>query len=110
MMTNLHALAAEVQNGRFNQSQKRRLEAAVQAIPDDGFDWAATWGIEEAAAEVFFKQLLDSKNPAALYESMIGESPTRPAIFHARPLVVVTQEMLPFVSIALQWIVPVCFM
>ena len=46
---------------------------------------------------------LSQYNPAP----RIGESPTRPAILNARPLVVVTHERLPFRSNALQWMVPV---
>src|SRR6266852_9894909 len=38
---------------------------------------------------------------------MIGESPTRPGIFHARPLVVVTPEISPLAFSARQLIVPV---
>jgi hypothetical protein len=38
---------------------------------------------------------------------MIGESPTRPGIFHAKPLVVVQPEISPFPFSAEQWIVPV---
>src|SRR5689334_16456498 len=37
---------------------------------------------------------------------MIGESPTRPAIFHAMPLVVVTELMSPLASTAFMLIVP----
>src|SRR5260370_39484615 len=38
---------------------------------------------------------------------MIGESPTRPAIFHASPLVVVTPDISPLEFSARQLIVPV---
>src|ERR1051325_3642817 len=38
---------------------------------------------------------------------MIGESPRRPAIFHARPLVVVVADISPFAFRAIQLIVPV---
>src|ERR1035441_9936668 len=37
---------------------------------------------------------------------MIGESPTRPGIFHARPLVVVTADISPFSFRAMQLMVP----
>src|SRR5215475_8255244 len=46
---------------------------------------------------------LSTQQPAP----MIGESPTRPGIFHARPDVVVTAEMSPFSLTAMQGIVPV---
>jgi hypothetical protein len=36
----------------------------------------------------------------------IGESPTRPGIFHARPLVVVTPQISPLAFTPLQLIVP----
>src|SRR5437588_9732066 len=36
----------------------------------------------------------------------IGESPTRPGIFHAKPLVVVTPAICPLALTALQLIVP----
>src|SRR2546423_3321048 len=38
---------------------------------------------------------------------IIGESPTRPGIFHERPLVVVTEERSPWGVTASQLIVPV---
>src|SRR5947208_17192218 len=46
---------------------------------------------------------LSTQHPAP----MIGESPTRPGIFHERPDVVVVAEMSPFESTAIQGIVPV---
>src|SRR6202040_1487949 len=46
---------------------------------------------------------LSTKQPAP----MIGESPTRPGIFHASPEVVVVAEMSPLASTAMQGIVPV---
>ncbi len=102
MMTNLHALAAELQHGRFNVSQKKRLEAAVMAIPEDGFDWAATWGVEEAGAEVFFQELLDSKNPVALYESMTGESSTPGCIPPGKKEIASFREYMFGIQAALQ--------
>src|ERR1700722_14169328 len=46
---------------------------------------------------------LSTQHPAP----MIGESPTRPGIFHASPEVVVVAEISPFSLIAMQGIVPV---
>src|SRR5260370_7441243 len=46
---------------------------------------------------------LSTQQPAP----MIGESPTRPGIFHERPDVVVVAEMSPFESTAKHGIVPV---
>src|ERR1700687_1818903 len=46
---------------------------------------------------------LSTQQPAPI----IGESPTRPGIFHERPEVVVVAEMSPFESTAMHGIVPV---
>src|SRR4029077_16318627 len=46
---------------------------------------------------------LSTQQPAPI----IGESPTRPGIFHANPDVVVVAEMSPFASTAMHGIVPV---
>src|SRR5437879_12878738 len=46
---------------------------------------------------------LSTQQPAP----MIGESPTRPGIFHDNPEVVVVAEMSPLASTAMQGIVPV---
>ncbi len=46
---------------------------------------------------------LSTQHPAP----MIGESPTRPGIFQARPEVVVVAEMSPFSLTAMHGIVPV---
>src|SRR6202035_3588527 len=46
---------------------------------------------------------LSTKHPAP----MIGESPTRPGIFHASPEVVVVAEISPLASTAMHGIVPV---
>ncbi len=102
MMTNLHALAAEVRHGRFNDSQKKRLSAAVKLLPEDGFDWAATWGVEEAGAEVFFQQLLESRNPGALYESMTGESSTPGCIPPGKKEIASFREYMFGIQAALQ--------
>src|SRR5438309_7469318 len=47
---------------------------------------------------------LSTQHPAPI----IGESPTRPGIFHDKPEVVVVAEMSPFASTAMHGIVPVC--
>src|ERR1043165_10248023 len=64
--------------------------------------WASPRPVDPAAPTV-----LSQYWPAP----MIGESPTRPGIFHAMPLVVVTELMSPLASTAFMLIVPhVCAM
>jgi hypothetical protein len=76
LMINMRALSAEAKNGHFNQTQKKRLFASINGLPEDGFDWGTTWGIEQATIEVFYQHLQDSKNPSRLDELLMDEAPS----------------------------------
>jgi hypothetical protein len=69
----MRVLTAEAKQGHLNNTQKKQLYGAVNALPADGFDWGRAWEMEEAAGEPFFEEMQHSQNPAALYESMMGE-------------------------------------
>jgi hypothetical protein len=69
----MRVLTAEAKQGHLNNAQKKQLYAAMSALPPDGFDWSRAWEMEEAAGEPFFEEMQHSQNPAALYESMMGE-------------------------------------
>jgi hypothetical protein len=43
-------------------------------LPEDGFDWAAAWEMEEVLMETFFAELKSSKTPKALYRALMGEA------------------------------------
>ncbi|MFI5097671.1 MAG: hypothetical protein ACHQT6_06815 [Candidatus Acidiferrales bacterium] len=74
LLLEMHTLTAEAKQGRLNSSQRKQLYAAVKALPEDGFDWGLAWEMDEAGTEVFFAELQSSRNPAGLFESLMGES------------------------------------
>ena len=69
----MHTLTAEAKQGRLNNSQRRQLYAAVKALPEDGLDWGQAWEMDEAGTDVFFAEMQNSKNPAGLFEGLMGE-------------------------------------
>jgi hypothetical protein len=73
LILEMHTLTAEAKQGRLNSSQRKQLYAAVKALPEGGFDWGLAWEMDEAGADVFFAEMQSSKNPAGLFESLMGE-------------------------------------
>ena len=73
LMAEMRTLTAEEKRGRLNSMQKKELYAALNALPENGFDWGLAWELDEVGADVFFVEMLRSKDPAGLYESLIGE-------------------------------------
>ena len=73
LILEMHTLTAEAKQGRLNSSQRKQLYAAVKTLPEDGFDWGLAWEMDEAGADVFFAEMQSSKNPAGLFESLMGE-------------------------------------
>jgi hypothetical protein len=73
----MRTLTAEAKQGRLNSAQQKQLFAAVSALPEDGFDWGLAWEMDEASADVFFAELQRSRNPASLYERLMGEAAPR---------------------------------
>ena len=51
ILENLQALRDSAHQGKLSEKQKAELSAAVKAMPEDGFDWAAAWGVEFAFGE-----------------------------------------------------------
>lgn len=72
LMREIHALTEQAKQGHLKSAQKQQLYATVHALPADGFDWALAWEMDEGSADVYLAELLRTKNPAALYESMMG--------------------------------------
>src|SRR5260221_3453660 len=71
---------------------------SIMVWPPEFLIFASPLPVEPAAPTS-----LSTQQPAP----MIGESPTRPGIFHDNPEVVVVAEMSPFESTAMHGIVPV---
>jgi hypothetical protein len=72
LIQEMHTLTAEAKQKRLNGTQKKQVYAAVNALPDDGFDWGLSWELDSDAADVFYAEMQRSQNPAALFESLMG--------------------------------------
>jgi hypothetical protein len=73
LMREMRTLTAEATQKHLNSSQKGQLYAAVNALPEDGFDWALAWEMDEGSADIYMAELLRSKDPAGLFETMMGQ-------------------------------------
>jgi hypothetical protein len=74
LLPNLRMLTLETTRGRLTEAQKRQILATLKTTPEDGFDWAAAWQVEEFSIEVFFNELRASKDPRATYQASMGEA------------------------------------
>jgi hypothetical protein len=68
----MRLLTVEAKQGRLSGSRKQQLYIAVNALPEDGFDWSAAWQLDEAGADFLFTELQQSHQPADLYKSIMG--------------------------------------
>jgi hypothetical protein len=73
LILEMHTLTAEAKQGHLNSLQRKQLYAAFKALPADGFDWGLAWEMDEAGTDVFFAEMQSSRNPAGLFESLMGE-------------------------------------
>ena len=69
LLPNLHELTTATSSGKLTASQQTQVLAAVRALPQDGFDWGAAWGIESATIEQFLHELQAASDPRASYET-----------------------------------------
>ena len=74
LLPSLRMLTLEATKGRLTDTQKKQAFAALKALPEDGFDWATAWEMEELSLETFFAELRSSKVPKATYEAATGEA------------------------------------
>jgi hypothetical protein len=72
LLPNLRELTEATRNGKLTEAQKKQVAAAIRALPEDGFDWGAAWGIESATVEQFLHELQTAPNPSAIYEAAMG--------------------------------------
>ena len=63
VLENLQALRDSALQGKFNEKQKTELSAAVKAMPEDGFDWAAAWGVEFAIGDHLYQESRATPTP-----------------------------------------------
>jgi hypothetical protein len=80
MMPNLQWLTTESRKGHLTEKQKRQVQNALQALPEDGIDWSAIWGMESAGIEEFLEKLRKSPKAVAEYEALTGETAVKGCI------------------------------
>jgi hypothetical protein len=73
LLPNLRALTEATLNGKLTAAQQEQVLTAIRALPEDGFDWGAAWGIESATLEQFLHELQTASDPSATYEAVMGE-------------------------------------
>ena len=64
------AITAQAKQGKLQPAQKKALYEAIKQLPDDGFDWGISWGVEYAIANQFLEGLRKSTDPQAVYRQM----------------------------------------
>lgn len=101
LLPNLRLLREAAANGKLNEVQKSQVSVAVRALPEDGFDWGAAWGVESATVEQILRELQTASNPSATYEAIMGSPapkqglpPTTPEIHDYREYMLAGQRAL----------------
>lgn len=72
LMPNLRALTEATLSGRLTGTQREQALTAIRALPEDGFDWGAAWGIESTTVEQCLHELQTAADPAATYQALMG--------------------------------------
>jgi len=73
LLPNLRVLTSETQKGHLSATQRTQVSKSLKALREDGFNWAAAWGLEELTLEQFLVELRTSANPKPTYEAAVGE-------------------------------------
>jgi len=73
ILDNLRPLRDSAGQGKLSEEQKTELSVVVKAMPEDGFDWGAAWGVEFAIGDQFLQKSrtaskLESDDPIRAYE------------------------------------------
>jgi hypothetical protein len=68
LMDELHAVANYAGPGKLAEAQREELYVAVKAMPEDGFDWGVSWGVETAMGEEWLGQLRTMDDPSGYYK------------------------------------------
>jgi hypothetical protein len=63
ILDNLRPLLDSVRQGKLNEEEKRELSVAVKAMPEDGFDWGAAWGVEFAIGDQYLQKSRTADKP-----------------------------------------------
>lgn len=63
ILHNLHPLRDSARLGKLSEEQKIGLSKVVKAMPEDGFDWGASWGVEFAIGDRALQELRTTGKP-----------------------------------------------
>lgn len=63
ILDNLQRLVDSARQGKLNEEQKTELSVVVKAMPADGFDWGASWGVEFAIGDQFLQKSRTTGKP-----------------------------------------------
>ena len=63
ILDNLHPLRDSARQGKLSEEQKIELSKVVKAMPEDGFDWGASWGVEFAIGDRALQELRTTGKP-----------------------------------------------
>ena len=72
LLPNLRELTEAAKSEKLTERQKKQVSAVIRALPEDGFDWGAAWGIESAGVVQFLNELQVASDPGAAYEAIMG--------------------------------------
>jgi hypothetical protein len=68
LMDELNALSNYAGPGKLPEAQREELYSALKAMPEDGFDWGVSWGVETAMGEGWLRKLRTMNDPSAYYK------------------------------------------
>jgi hypothetical protein len=63
ILDNLQPLRDSARQGKLDEKQKTEVSAVVIAMPQDGFDWGAAWGVEFAIGDQTLQELRTARKP-----------------------------------------------
>jgi hypothetical protein len=77
LLPNLRALTRATESGWPSDADRQRIEAAVRALPETGFDWSGAMRIEEAVLYGALDEMVQSSNSREFYATMMGTQAPR---------------------------------
>ncbi len=74
LTSNLAALQHAASQGQLNAAQGMQAAAAVNAMPESGFDWGLALAYEEQTIEIALNELKTDRDPTDYFEKVIGHT------------------------------------
>ena len=68
LLANLRPLTLAASNGQLTVAERQQVSATIRALPEDAFDWSASWGNESATLDHFLHELQSASDPRGLYQ------------------------------------------